>query len=990
MKKSISLLLTIICIFNCVYAQSEYANEWIDFNNTYHKFPIAEEGLYRIDYDILQFNIPQLNVNELQLFTAGQQVPIYISDSIDFNEGDFIEFHANKLDGSFDTQLFDEPEEQLHDYFSLFSDTAYYYLTTSSNAPHLRIEDVASNLLNPPPAKDYYMHRVNYFPHFNFFQGFGVSVSGVNIKGPNFSEGEGFYGDIFAVGVPNISNTIDIEMATPNIYWQGEAAKIETKIIGMSDDFFTSPDHTFQAKLNDNEFVYDTFEGYTIRKYNVDDFDVYGLTEPNSIFQYNALNFLSAADRNGLVYITLDYPHTFNFDDIESCLRFTIDADTNATDYIEISNFGYTNELPILYDLSNHLRLTATAINGNIAFHLPTSATPERDLFLSVNESSKIENINQFELVNFIDYSNLATQGNYIIITNQYLQAGNNPIADYADYRESFSGGSYDVSTIDIDQITNQFAFGIKKHPQGIKNFIDFAIDNWNAAPTHAFLIGKSVTYKLSRFDSLLYNQNTVPSYGDYPSDNIYTNDTTYFNQRLAIGRLSVNEREEVEAYLAKIIAHENPNTYNCTDTISELWKKNVLQINTFDTNNYNFVNDDLLTNETLLNLSPLNAITNFNVTNTGGNYNCNGTSAYDCIEDNLNSGVGIISYVDPNSIITQMPFNDGITVHPQADKYPLFIGAAYGISDLHQPISEESYAEELVKYTDYGFVGSIGISNYILNPQRVLYTVFESINSSLVNATIGEQVNLTIENLLNLNLPDSFLDVGALNLNCDPALRLYGVSLINLLFTEEEPIISLSNINNVPTVNITANFINEGLYMLNGVYVIFNFYDSNQNLVQSNFENINLISNTNMLNFSFESMLSQDETYTLEIIIDEGNAIAETCENDNTATFDFTSNIVGITEQNLSNFKITNQPNPFYEYTQFNFTPLNKNSFIEIIDINGKQICQLAINANSNNIIWNGTNQHGKSIADGTYFYRMIDENNNVLISNKKITHFK
>ena len=39
-------------------------------------------------------------------------------------------------------------------------------------------------------------------------------------------------------------------------------------------------------------------------------------------------------------------------------------------------------------------------------------------------------------------------------------------------YRSSPAGGGYNAKVYDIDQLIDQFAFGIKTHPYSIKNFI--------------------------------------------------------------------------------------------------------------------------------------------------------------------------------------------------------------------------------------------------------------------------------------------------------------------------------------------------------------------------------------------------------------------------------------------------------------------------------------------------------------------------------------
>ena len=72
---------------------------------------------------------------------------------------------------------------------------------------------------------------------------------------------------------------------------------------------------------------------------------------------------------------------------------------------------------------------------------------------------------------------------------------GNNPVEDYKAYRQSPDGGGYNVSIIDIEEITDQFAFGIKKHPLAIKNFLRYGRNTFSAVPKFVFIIGRGIAY---------------------------------------------------------------------------------------------------------------------------------------------------------------------------------------------------------------------------------------------------------------------------------------------------------------------------------------------------------------------------------------------------------------------------------------------------------------------------------------------------------------
>jgi hypothetical protein len=110
--------------------------------------------------------------------------------------------------------------------------------------------------------------------------------------------------------------------------------------------------------------------------------------------------------------------------------------------------------------------------------------------------------VNTLTSRNFIDYTNVTNQGDYVIISNPILYTGsngNNPVEDYRTYRAStvgMPGVSFKkVIIADIDQLVDQFAFGIKQHPSSIRNFIRHARAKFTGGLKFVFLMGRGVNY---------------------------------------------------------------------------------------------------------------------------------------------------------------------------------------------------------------------------------------------------------------------------------------------------------------------------------------------------------------------------------------------------------------------------------------------------------------------------------------------------------------
>jgi hypothetical protein len=92
----------------------KYGNEWYDASKAHVRIGIAENGLYRIDFFVLDYvfrqagvSIRLLEASKLQIWSRGAQVPMTVSDQGDnrIGPGDFLEFFALKADGSLDETI---------------------------------------------------------------------------------------------------------------------------------------------------------------------------------------------------------------------------------------------------------------------------------------------------------------------------------------------------------------------------------------------------------------------------------------------------------------------------------------------------------------------------------------------------------------------------------------------------------------------------------------------------------------------------------------------------------------------------------------------------------------------------------------------------------------------------------------------------------------------------------------------------------------------
>ncbi len=142
-------------LLGCTLVSAQSTHTWIHPEQKYYRIGIAEEGVYRIPYDLLrQYDVPTADIpgDRFRLFHLGEEVPLYRSTSETFSPGDFLEFYGRPNRGELDSVLFAGGEkDMLNPHYSLFTDTSAYFLTWGSTATQLSYADGSAHP-NPSPG----------------------------------------------------------------------------------------------------------------------------------------------------------------------------------------------------------------------------------------------------------------------------------------------------------------------------------------------------------------------------------------------------------------------------------------------------------------------------------------------------------------------------------------------------------------------------------------------------------------------------------------------------------------------------------------------------------------------------------------------------------------------------------------------------------------------------------------------------------------------
>jgi hypothetical protein len=567
----IKRIVYIILLAGCfISAKSQpYGNEWIDYSKTYYKFKIGKTGLYRISYNtLLALGIPsnQLRGTDFKLFRNGNEVPLFVTTNSQFGAIDFIEFYGEKNDGKPDSVLYKDPVNQPYSAVSLFSDTATFFLTLDPFSINARMIQQSNDLSAVPQAEEYCYTKATYFLK-NYNVGIPVSPFFRQLFNSDFDIGEGFITG--GVGRPfffNLFPKFVYKAAPVNSFLKSSIAYLD----GV---------HRMQISLNSFDTT-ETIVGPIVRK-STYTFSNQLIDTDNAVFSCAELTNNQIGRQNFIAAI-LEYPRLLNF---ENQSRFDFGFYKKDPVYFEIKNFNTLSTSPVLYDFNNkhrYIGITDTAVK----FYMNATSADKNSLYISSQNSADIPFVTNFTKVQFTNFLNSSQQGDYLIISNKKLRNsfnGTDYIQEYRNYRSSVAGGNFTAKIYFIDELNDQFGFGINQHPIAIRNFINFAIDKFTVKPQMTFIIGKGFEYTYNYGNQSIIDRSLVQTYGKPASDNLLVSRSANLNYpQLGIGRLAATKGDDIRVYLEKVREYEtvlNDTTGFSQTPFNKLWMKNVLHL---------------------------------------------------------------------------------------------------------------------------------------------------------------------------------------------------------------------------------------------------------------------------------------------------------------------------------------------------------------------------------------------------------------------------
>jgi hypothetical protein len=681
-----------------------YNNSWINYSQQYFKFKIAENGLYRID-SLTLFNagIPlnTIDPRNIQLFARGQEIPLYINGENDgvLNTNDYVEFYAQKNDGWLDEGFYGGASNHPNPYYSLINDTISYFLTWNNSMSNLRyIVENDTNFVSYTPSAYFEKEVLNVYSS-SYLTGKTLQIGTTSENLFGYDPAEGWFDEPYTLG----GSAVQKILTTPNVYSLAGNAQLKTTVLGESDYSPVNPDQHLRVQLG--SVVVDTiFEGY--KKIDLEvNIPISQLSSASTTVNYTSVNdLLSTVARQTVAFTKLTYPHT---NDLEGKLKFEkifVDDDlVNPKSYFQFSNFSGSGNIHF-YDLTNSKKIEIVNTGTDFECLIPNAGNKKECI---AYRESEIKNITSLTPVNstgfFVDYSTTVDTA-FIIITHPTII---NEANAYANYRLTSFKNPQNSFVVSIDELYDQFAYGIEKHPYAIRSFVDYVLDNWTSTPNYLFLLGKSIKPNLSR-TGVNFHQNLVPSFGNPASDVMLVAglNGTITESPIPMGRLAAKTGDHVNLYLNKIIQYENPIPNQLSSPYGETdWMKQVLHFaggtsggtaNLFMSylNGFkNIIEDDYFGGN----------VRSFAKTSTVPIEN----TMSDSIRQFISYGAALMTFFGDGSSTGgfDQSLDDPSLWPNQNGKYPFLLGNACLTGDVHLP-SANSISEKYVLIDNKGVIG--------------------------------------------------------------------------------------------------------------------------------------------------------------------------------------------------------------------------------------------------------------------------------------------
>lgn len=730
--------------------QNLYGNEWIKPGQAYWKFKVSADGIYRINYNQLQqagFPVGSITADKIRLIKFGIEIPMIRSNTGLLGVNDYLLFYGEKNRSELDYPLFDDQSHLLNPDYSMFTDTASYYLSWEDQISTEDIKMIPNDLSAPLPKDEYFIQQQKIiFSEYSFKRGVGY---GSDQKYPLFDAAQGYSSNLF--------KTRNFNLDMKKAYTDGPAAQISIRCTGFGDD---NTSHRAHFRLDGVSRGTEAFAGYQIRT-NILTVDPADFKDK---FVLNIEGEASPEDRLSVPIIEMSYPAKFDFEQ-KKFIIIRLEKSI-IRKYLEIENFDGGGEI-FIYDRTNGFYLQSQReVDGKYRITIPESEEDRELIIWNPAIENQVQNIRQVQFKNFEPADH-----NYIILYHPSLRndgSGNDYVQHYADYRSSVAGGSFDVAMVNVEELYDVFAYGIHSHSLAVRNFSQYAKTIWPKMD-YMFIIGKGLEYPYYRQSGIDPAFFFVPTFCSPAADAMLVSDNKN-KQLCAFGRLPVINGSEIKSYLEKVQSHEALLSSTEYSIQNREWQKRIIHLSGGDPQIYALISSQLAGMERVIEAGKIGAqVETFYKQNSSTIEVANSEK----LRKFINEGSSIISFMGHSAAI-RLDFNlENVDSYKNKDYYHLFIAMGCYAGSLFAP--NRSISEDHNLAPEKGSI--LYLANTTAGFPDILGLFGNEFYGQLGGGSYSKSVGMAVKETVKTLAPNAgerlLTQLYSVTLNGDPAIHL-------------------------------------------------------------------------------------------------------------------------------------------------------------------------------------------------------------------------
>ena len=718
-----------------------YGNEWIDYGVDYVRIAVAEDGVYRVSPQQLRAAGLSFDpTGNFKLERDGEVVPAVMDEN-------GLTFYGEQNRGDLDKHLFENPEEtQLNDRYSMYNDTAVYFLSSAEGGAVYRTASVAAG---EPVSTITRSSQIVFSDNYSktFFR-----TSGISIYYSTYDMAEGFgrlSGNELLSSNDRTERVFDIDLPEA----VAGSATLDMRY-GLGFDA-----HIQDIQINGRNV--DKFEG---RLWSVQQMAATFTTDGTSA-EVKLIGSAGDRDKANVAWAEVRYPARPTLAGLRS---FIVPASAQNV-RVRLEDAGAAAGAVELVNPATGSRVVGENQGGAVIFNLPAGGQEQR---YHVVSSTTLLSAPAVDRMSFKSQLPAGERVDYVILTSSRL---NGPSLDrLVAYRSSPAGGNYNVLTINVEDLYDEFGYGVNRHPIALRNYLaQLRADQPRLQ--YLFLIGKGREYDdIRTAEQLAEARSTffVPSFGFPASDNLLTAPIGEVVPALSTGRLAAISDEEIGVYLGKLRAVEAQTDLGDQTIADRAWMKQMLHLGGGTSaaeqrtirNNLNQLKQTIETSRLGGNVASFFKTSSEPIE----------TSQQDAIFDIINGGTSIITFYGHSSS-SGFEFNiDNPDNYENAGRYPYMLSLGCYSGDAFT--AERSISERFIFLPNKGaiaFAASKGVG-FISSLRTWGDTLYAHTGGAYYGQGVGDVLRATIESFSGSSAFTTRLLTQQFALSGDPAYRLH------------------------------------------------------------------------------------------------------------------------------------------------------------------------------------------------------------------------